>query len=224
MLRSQCAMAAYDALRAVADAVLNSSCSPRVGTSLVAAAVRAAVSVSPRDVPTDAIDELVNDRLEMIRPVLRAQTEDGLASGHSKHSAKNLVSDAVVTRANVAKHAGFDKAEPLSKKPDKDLKRMQRGKKVELSDPLSCLIGTWSSSECSEIRVIRTALGTYASFGEDSRKLDKIIERDGVISVNQYRLEYVGDGVARWLRPSTDTHPESAILWTSVLAGGPGAD
>ena len=95
---------------------------------MIAAAVRAAVSVSPRDAPADANDELLDDRLEMIRPVLRAQTEDGLACGRSPHSAKSLVSGATVIRANVAKHTGIDKAELLSKKKsDKDLKMMQRG-------------------------------------------------------------------------------------------------
>mmetsp|Transcript_30266 Transcript_30266/g.96730 ORF Transcript_30266/g.96730 Transcript_30266/m.96730 type:complete len:213 (+) Transcript_30266:46-684(+) len=209
-------MAAYDAVRAVADAVLASSCATRVGTSMIAAAVRAALSVSPRDVPTDAIDELVDDRLEMIRPVLRAQTVSGLACGRSPHNGKTLVSDETNTRANVAKHAGFDKAELLSKKTVKDLKKLQRGKKTEHPDPLlSPLVGTWSSVECPKIQVIHTSLGTYATF-TDGQKLERITERDGVISINNFKLDYVRDGVARWHRgPEAAPLPESVIEWTS---------
>lgn len=128
----------YDAVRAVADAVLAAKCSARISSSLVAAAVRAAVSLPPNDVHHEKlhVDDLVDDRLNMIRPVLHAQAVHGLQTGLSPHSARGLVPDVDCLRANAARHVGFDREDPLSSVPARQLKNLQRGGNTKKELPI----------------------------------------------------------------------------------------
>ncbi len=93
----------------------------------VAAAVAAAMFRSVSVTGCTVVDELVNDRLDMLAPCLRAQVTAGLQSGQDVHTARGLVEPDVVLRGNVARHAGFDSGQPLGDVPAAHLKRLQRG-------------------------------------------------------------------------------------------------
>ena len=147
----------------------------------------------------------------MLRPVLQAQTEAGLDNGYSQHSGKGLVSKSDMLRANAAKHAAFHKEKPLSKLPDQELKKFQRGKShLKHKDALSDLIGTWSSSSNEEPKVLRTPLGVFASFSPDDAKLHKIELKDRRVWINGCQMiEHTGDTV-RWIEGKTE------VIWTKV--------
>ena len=78
----------------------------------------------------DLIDGLVANRLDMIKPALRAQTVQGLATQQNQRSAVGLIPDIDNMVANAAKHSAFHRAEPLSGIPRKELRRMREAEKL----------------------------------------------------------------------------------------------
>lgn len=84
-------------------------------------------SLTSTDELASTIGNLVEDRLGCIRPVLRAQVKHGLETGVSRHSSKGLVSEEEQFMSNAARHLDFSSKEPLSLRPMKKLKKLQRG-------------------------------------------------------------------------------------------------
>lgn len=82
----------------------------------------------------DGVHDLVQDRLELLRPILTAQTEAGLATGVNCHKPRGLVADALALQGNFARHGGFHLQEPVSSLPLSMLRRLQRGSKCEHFD------------------------------------------------------------------------------------------
>ncbi len=102
----------------MADSALDKSCSTCLATSPIASTVRAAVTASPRDGHGDP---------DSVEASLGAQRAAGLDSRLSPHSGKGLASEHIL-RAYAARHLAVDKAMPLSKIANKDLKKVQPGK------------------------------------------------------------------------------------------------
>ena len=128
----------YDAVRAIADAVIASQCSSRIGSSLIASAVRAAAAMDSNktlgEVPeplAEAVGHSVDARLAALRPVLIAQATEGLATGVNHHSPAGLASPESIVRANVARHSGFDNPKLVSEMSKGDLRRCQRGSRKQ---------------------------------------------------------------------------------------------
>ena len=207
--------AVYDAVRAVADAILEKPCATRLATSLLAAAVRSSISPSARfGSGGGLVDDLVDDRLNLIRPVLQAQTASGLDSGADPHTAKGLVDDTAILRANTARHVAFNQNVPLSKIPDKKLKQLQRGsRRAPNDDGTLDLIGQWQSVECPSIKVVRTPLGLYTCFDDNPKVLHKICSKDGDIELDGYRLVARTASTVQWTRDATEHLPHKELVW-----------
>ena len=216
--------AVYDAVKAVADAILDKPCATRLASSLLAAAVRAATASSTRTGSHDGlVDELVDDRLNLIRPVLHAQTLAGLETGENPHTAKGLVDDEKILRANSARHAGFNKDKLISKTTDKELKHLQRsGRQPKCDDEVLALVGRWSSIGNPSIRVVRTAMGVYTEFDDDPTKLFKICSTDGRIELNGCSMVERTKDTVRWLQRATDFRSEKEIVWEKAPVGSQG--
>ena len=73
------------------------------------------------------VEALVQDRLESIRPTLRAQTVAGLSDGLPKHSARGLLPYSEVLVKNAASHHGFESSRPISTYSVVELRLLQRG-------------------------------------------------------------------------------------------------
>jgi len=124
------------------------------GTRQVCAAVAAAVlRVACGDGPggrscshRDRTDELVSDRLDLIRPVLRAQCELGVASGRDVHGGSSLVDGVTSLRGNVAKHAGFHMDKPISSLNTAQLRAPQRGSRRVAAPSAASGSGTYAST------------------------------------------------------------------------------
>jgi len=90
-----------------------------------------ALSVSIDGDGTDEVEstlqELVQDRLKMIKSVLEAQTRDGLESGKNFHGAHALVEHEEKLSRDVACHAGFHLDKGFSYCKEGELKILQMG-------------------------------------------------------------------------------------------------
>jgi len=76
------------------------------------------------------IEALVQDRLNLIAPALRAQIAKALEDGKNIHSARGLVPPAVAFKANAARHVAFNEPRELSSFPVRTLKRLQRSRQA----------------------------------------------------------------------------------------------
>jgi len=88
---------------------------------------RGSAMKAPQDDQENLTESLVNDRFQMIKPALLAQTKMGLSTGKSPHSAKALIPSEQNLKANAAKHICFEMAIPLSSLTKRELKQRQRG-------------------------------------------------------------------------------------------------
>jgi hypothetical protein len=112
------------------EAVAAAGASRQVVAATLAAVVRLRRERLGDKLP-DEIEALVGSRLEALRPVLRAQTLAGLASGQPQHRPPEAVSPAVRLRANAARHLGFELGVPLCSLSDAELRRAQRGSRSQ---------------------------------------------------------------------------------------------
>ena len=183
------------ATRAVVEAILASSCPVKVATALVAAACRAAAAMDRggsgpvlESTPLD-IAATVADRLELLRPVLLAQAQHGLASGQDCRSPAGLTAHESIVRANVARHAGFNDNKLISEMSAKDLRQLQRGKKkkghgsprTETAHLRPCMLdeqSTRSSGPLGEEALDPSPLATEASLSTQ-RSTPETGEDDG---------------------------------------------
>ena len=128
-------MATVDTVRAVAALVeaaahgaATGGATRHVVASAVASAIRTALSCClEHDNSETEVEALVSDRLEALRPVLRAQSVASRLAGVNLHSAHGLVSDEALLRANAARHSAFEPGAPVSDLSVPELKRRQRG-------------------------------------------------------------------------------------------------
>lgn len=125
---------------AVTRGLVTSEVSQKRASLLMASATRAVVecllrandgekcshAIVPQDDQENLVESLVDDRLQMIKPALLAQTRMGLSTGMSPHSARTLIPSEQHLKVNAAKHACFDQAIPLSAMPHSALKQGQR--------------------------------------------------------------------------------------------------
>jgi len=86
-----------------------------------------------------AVDEIVQDRLDLIKPVIYAQVQA------RDHNAKNRLDPDVRFRRDAACHAAFNSGEKVSEIPLADLRNRARGgrKIVPQSASMDALVGTW---------------------------------------------------------------------------------
>ena len=219
-----------DAVRAVAEAALASSSSSKVASSLVAAAVRAAMSISVKGMSKDPlVDTLVEDRMNMLRPALKAQTEEGLKSGHSAHAPRGLASSDDCLRANAARHVAFDRTVPLSTCSVSTLKRLQCGRRHKVQPETTArkdsdnaatssvveeaaqecvlpgvLLGDWTSLENPCIQVLNLPCGVFAAFTDSHDKLHRVRWEDGQYWLNGFCLISHSADHALWRDPKDD--------------------
>ena len=118
------------ALDVVTKAIASSSASRQVAAAMIAAAIRTLSDCTRPTTPsckvTKLVEELVEDRCTLLRPVLEAQTVAGLLSGLDQHSSRVLVSTQQHLAANFARHHGFNSCEPVSTLGSAKMKRLQR--------------------------------------------------------------------------------------------------
>ena len=120
------------ASRVAADllaSVVQAGASRQVVAATTVALWRVLAGLAPGTPTTDiATLAAVEERLDLMRPILTAQVVNGRATGDSRSNPKGLVKDAVVCRANAAKHVAFDAMTPISKMSLSEIKRRQRGR------------------------------------------------------------------------------------------------
>lgn len=120
----------------VAAAVRGAAGSSRhVMAAVAAAAIRTGFELVQGD-GSDAVQvgseeqlgaDLVQDRVDLIRPVLAAQVKVGRMARRNVHSPKHLLDQREIFLGNVAKHCGFELDTKVSEMPLRQLKQMQRG-------------------------------------------------------------------------------------------------
>ena len=110
-------------------AIVTASASRQV----VAAAVSALWRLENADTSEmdNQIDKLVGSRLDALRPVLAAQTLEGLTTGLPQHGPPDYVSTSLRLRANAARHVGFEGGRTLSEISNREIRALQRGRNHE---------------------------------------------------------------------------------------------
>ena len=109
------------------ESTVRAGASRQVAAAVSSALWRLLVGCSAYTSTDYDVNGLVADRLALIKPVLTAQVQHGLATGTSRHTAKGLIGDAQMCQANAARHLAFESQVPLSSWPLRDVKRRQRG-------------------------------------------------------------------------------------------------
>ena len=128
----------------------------------------------------DNIDKLVEARLEALRPVLSAQTRAGLATGLPQHAPPVSVSSDARTRANAARHVGFEHPLPISDLSTSTLKRLQRGGRRNLEGGLT--VGNFTMFEDNATLEATIVLETLPPTMSESRGLDDLVGAEDTMS------------------------------------------